>query len=83
MTYTLVDDFVGDCDIYVRYEDFPTKSHHDQSNTGWDSTSTVTIDHPQNGRWIAGVYNYFSCDFTLSLEIVNGGKHLTTFHKNY
>lgn len=76
LTYSLVDNLLGDCDLYVRYNDFPTKSHNDQSDTGWDSYSSVTIDHPDTGLWIAGVYNFLSCDFTISLEIVDEGKYI-------
>ena len=73
MTYSLVDDIIGDCDMYLRLDDFPSKSHHDYSDSGWDSYSHITVDHPDQGLWILGIYNFLSCDFTLTFSMENEG----------
>jgi hypothetical protein len=63
MTYRLEDSLLSDCDLYIN---------------GWGSESSITIDHPRNGVWVAGVYNFFSCSFTLSLTIEEAGKFTFT-----
>lgn len=73
MVYTMSDAILSDCDLYVRHEEFPSKNHYDYKDSGWDSTSSVHIDSPESGLWIAGVYNFVLCEFDLSLQITHTG----------
>ena len=69
MTYQVTDGFLSDCDLYIRYNQFPTKNHHDYADSTWDDNVSIQIPHPQDGMWIAGIYNYLLCSYTITLNI--------------
>lgn len=69
MTYSVVDHLGGDCDLYIRYTEFPSKSHHDYYDDSWDNEFSIQIYSPQQGNWIAGMYDFIGCEYDLSFTI--------------
>jgi len=77
MTYKFKDrNWFGDCDLYVRFNEFPTRSNYDYRDNSLDSNIKISIDQPQNGRWIVGVYDVFACSFDLKVTVQIGPKCL-------
>ena len=51
-------DGIGDCDLYVRYNDFPDKNNYDFKSTSMNNDETVFIENPRSGDYYMMLYAY-------------------------
>lgn len=61
-----------DCDLYVKYSDYPTLSSFDYRDISLRENFSIEQDegeeHP--GLWVAGVYGYTQCHFLITGMVV-------------
>lgn len=64
----------GDCDLYVRYADFPTFRKYDFMPYLSGNDETVTVENPRSGTWymMLNAYTDYS-DVSLKAETVDEG----------
>jgi hypothetical protein len=48
----------GDCDVYVRYNDFPDRNNYDYKSTHSYNDETISIENPQAGDYYILLYAY-------------------------
>jgi len=48
----------GDCDVFVRYSDFPTDDYYDESSSNGSNAESIFIPEPQMGTWYIMLYAY-------------------------
>jgi len=65
----------GDCDLYVRYADFPTFRKYDFMPYLSGNDETVTVENPQSGTWymMLNAYNSDYSNVSLKAETVDEG----------
>eukprot|EP00010_Vexillifera_abyssalis_P000361 CAMPEP_0201552778 /NCGR_PEP_ID=MMETSP0173_2-20130828/17836_1 /ASSEMBLY_ACC=CAM_ASM_000268 /TAXON_ID=218659 /ORGANISM="Vexillifera sp., Strain DIVA3 564/2" /LENGTH=572 /DNA_ID=CAMNT_0047963323 /DNA_START=78 /DNA_END=1796 /DNA_ORIENTATION=+ len=59
----------GDCDLYVKFGDFPTRSNFDARDISTLSSFNVTLDEVDVGTMYAGVYGYQACSYSISVQV--------------
>jgi hypothetical protein len=71
----------GDCDVYVKRGQNPTRTSFDYRDIGFGRTFNLTIDDPADYTWYIGVYGYTKCEYTF-LAYITGPINNSTFSKN-
>ena len=70
ITFSVIqNNIVSDCDLYIQYDSFPSKSDFYQKDTSRDSTFNIKIDNPGNHLWYAGVYGFFDCSYSMTVNV--------------
>jgi hypothetical protein len=59
---------LGDCDLYVQYNQPPTLTNYLFSNVTVLVTSTISINDAALGYWFVGVYGFRSCSFRIQQD---------------
>eukprot|EP01104_Vermistella_antarctica_P003215 TRINITY_DN13387_c0_g1_i1.p1 TRINITY_DN13387_c0_g1~~TRINITY_DN13387_c0_g1_i1.p1 ORF type:complete len:602 (+),score=144.00 TRINITY_DN13387_c0_g1_i1:209-2014(+) len=61
----------GDCDVYIRKGDYPSKENYFTRDITSDASFSVDIDGPSEGTWYIGVYGFVSCSYTITVELAH------------
>lgn len=56
----------GDCDVYVRRNQNPTRMTFDYRDVSLNANVTITIQNPSDAVWKIGIYGFSTCSYTLS-----------------
>ncbi len=48
----------GDCDVYIKKGEMPSKDNHDYSATVLSSNEKISISNPENGEWYILLFAY-------------------------
>jgi len=56
----------GDCDVYIKANDIPTKTSFDLRDIGFSTNFNLTILNPLGNVWHIGVFGYRSCNFDIT-----------------
>jgi Bacterial pre-peptidase C-terminal domain/EGF-like domain len=59
----------GDCDLYVRAGQDPTRFRFDYRDVSVGNTFTLSIPNPGDQSWHVGVYGYAACTYQISLAV--------------
>lgn len=62
----------GDCDLYVRADEDPTRFDFDYRNIGFDSSFSVVVQNPLATTWHIGVYGYRHCQYYITETLDSG-----------
>eukprot|EP01087_Luapelamoeba_hula_P013987 TRINITY_DN403_c0_g1_i1.p1 TRINITY_DN403_c0_g1~~TRINITY_DN403_c0_g1_i1.p1 ORF type:complete len:607 (+),score=43.39 TRINITY_DN403_c0_g1_i1:60-1823(+) len=62
----------GDCDVYIKHNDYPTRSDYDVRDISTQHSVTVTQTQVAGGKWYAGVYGFISCSFNIAVTVKSG-----------
>lgn len=54
----------GDCDTYLRENNYPTRNDYDERDISTSKHSQLTIDHP-SGTYFIGVYGFLGAEFDI------------------
>eukprot|EP01118_Nematostelium_gracile_P005556 TRINITY_DN1766_c0_g1_i1.p1 TRINITY_DN1766_c0_g1~~TRINITY_DN1766_c0_g1_i1.p1 ORF type:complete len:515 (-),score=69.45 TRINITY_DN1766_c0_g1_i1:49-1593(-) len=58
----------GDADIYVRYNDAPTRFNYYAADTGTNYVTVFPVTTQTSGYWLIGIYGYSSTLYTISVS---------------
>jgi hypothetical protein len=62
---------MGDCDLYAKQGQAPTRVSYDVSDVGTTSNFTMSIPDPGSNTWYFGVYGWSTCSFTITIVETN------------
>jgi hypothetical protein len=62
----------GDCDLYIRYGDRPTRLNYDYKDSNPNTNSVIIVNDTHAGNYFVGVYAYFGCNYRMRLDILGG-----------
>ena len=57
---------MGDCDLYIRAEDFPNRTAFDAADLGFGAQMHVSVSSPGNQRYFVGVFGWRACAFSVA-----------------
>lgn len=62
---------LGDCDVYVSRNSFPTRNTYLYSNSNAGQDSRISISHAPFGNWYIGIYSWglWSCHYTIQVNV--------------
>jgi len=60
----------GDCDVYIKANENPTKTSFDLRDIGFSTAFNLTILNPLGSVWHIGVYGYRTCNYDIT-EIIS------------
>jgi len=55
----------GDCDLYVRAGDNPTRFDYDARDVSFDQQFDIVVENPQGQTWYFGVFGYAQCAYQI------------------
>jgi len=55
----------GDCDMYIRAGQNPTRYEFDYRDLSFNSQFDITIENPQGSTWYIGVFGYQECSYRI------------------
>jgi len=53
---------VGDVDIYIKFNDYPTKRNYDERSAHGGNQEQIILDNPQEGKYYVVLYGYDNFD---------------------
>jgi len=56
----------GDCDLYIRAGEAPTRFNYDYRNIGFDNSFSIVIQNPLATHWHIGVFGYHHCQYFIT-----------------
>eukprot|EP01089_Gocevia_fonbrunei_P020315 TRINITY_DN7544_c0_g1_i1.p1 TRINITY_DN7544_c0_g1~~TRINITY_DN7544_c0_g1_i1.p1 ORF type:complete len:582 (-),score=24.50 TRINITY_DN7544_c0_g1_i1:32-1777(-) len=63
----------GDCDLYVLYNNIPTRSHYDQRDLSPDANINLNVTSTKPGSYFLGIYGYTRCSYTIYANVSSSG----------
>jgi hypothetical protein len=66
---------LGDCDLYIRADDFPNRTTFDSADMGFGAQMHVSVPSPGNQRYYIGVFGWRPCAFTIAVTEETPGDH--------
>ena len=60
----------GDCDVYIKANENPTKTSFDLKDIGFSTSFNLTVLNPLGSVWHIGVYGYRTCNYDIT-EIIS------------
>ena len=61
----------GDCDLYVNYDNYPSRDDFISRNQSSLPELTITLNYKDYGVYYGGVYGYTSCSFSIRASYCN------------
>jgi hypothetical protein len=58
----------GDCDLYLKFGDRPTRLSYDFKDSSPTTDSIITINRTQYGSYYAGVYAFYGCSYSIRVD---------------
>lgn len=63
----------GDCDLYIKAGDIPTRYSYDQRDIGTSPNMNIVLKNTKATTYYAGVYGYTGCSFVIAAYVAGGG----------
>lgn len=63
----------GDCDLYIKAGDIPTRYSYDQRDIGTSPNMNIVLKNTKATTYYAGVYGYTGCSFAIAAYVAGGG----------
>lgn len=60
----------GDCDLYVRKNNYPNRALYDQADVTRDASFEIDISTPSLSSYYIGVYGFYHCQYELLVEAI-------------
>lgn len=60
----------GDCDLYIRQNNDPTRIQYQYSDISLDSEYSIVVQEPGDETWHIGVYGWITCSYDISVDFV-------------
>jgi hypothetical protein len=67
-----VNSTTGDCDLYVRHEQIPTRNAYDQNDVGVEKSFSLKVVNGESRKWYAGVHGFSNCRFAIEVTLTGG-----------